>query len=69
MSVVTLAGLFPLVLFLAPALLRLLAGLPRALAVLLTVAALVALMTWVVMPALVRLARPWLFPPTGGRGP
>lgn len=66
MAVVTLTGLFPLVLFLAPFLARLLAALPQALAVLLTVATLVALMTWVVMPVLVRLARPWLFPRAGG---
>ena len=62
MALVTLVGLFPLVLFLAPVLLRLLAALPGPVAVFLNVAILVVLMTWVVMPALTRLARPWLFP-------
>ncbi|MFT7624668.1 MAG: antibiotic biosynthesis monooxygenase (ABM) superfamily enzyme [Myxococcota bacterium] len=62
MAMVTLLGLFPLVYLLAPELRELLSGLPPLWASLLTVATLVALMTWVVMPALIRLARPWLFP-------
>ncbi len=62
MALTTLLGLFPLVLWLAPVLLDALEGWPHALAVFTTVALLVALMTWVVMPLLIRLLRPWLFP-------
>lgn len=66
MAVVTLLGLFPLVLWVSPALLELLAPLPHPLAVLIVVGVLVVLMTWGVMPALVRLLRSWLSNPSGG---
>ena len=62
MALVTLVGLFPLVLLVAPRLRAWMASLPRPVDALFTVAILVALMTWLVMPTLVRLARPWLFP-------
>lgn len=64
MSVVTLAALFPLVHWVAPALRQLLApaGLPDAAVTLLAVGVIVAVMTWLMMPFATRLARPWLFP-------
>ena len=69
MAIVTVVGLFPLVHFLAPALLQRMGGLPPLLASFVTIAALVALMTWGVMPLLIRVARPWLFPAASGADP
>lgn len=63
MAVVTFVGLFPLVQFLAPALQASMTMLSAFAAGVVTLAVLVALMTWVVMPILIRLARPWLFRP------
>ena len=66
MALVTFVGLFPLVQWLAPAIRGRLDLLPPLLASVVTLAALVALMTWGVMPLLIRLARPWLFPKAEG---
>lgn len=62
MATVTVVGLFPLVLWVAPLLGRVFGALPGPLATLATVVVMVGLMTWVVMPLLIRLFRPWLFP-------
>lgn len=62
MAIVTVVGLYPLILFVAPLLGRAFAPLPGPLGTLLTVCTMVALMTWGVMPLLVRTFRPWLFP-------
>jgi antibiotic biosynthesis monooxygenase (ABM) superfamily enzyme len=61
MALVTLVGLYPLVHWAAPAINRRLEMLPGPVATGVTVAILVAAMTWVVMPVLVRALRPWLF--------
>ncbi len=61
MATVTVVGLYPLVLWVAPLLGTGFAWLPGAVATLATVIVMVALMTWMVMPLLVRLFRPWLF--------
>ena len=63
MATVTIVGLFPLILLVAPRLRSLLIGsLNAALTTLVVVAVIVALMTWLVMPILVRLAAAWLYP-------
>jgi antibiotic biosynthesis monooxygenase (ABM) superfamily enzyme len=62
MAIVTVAALYPLILFLVPTLARFFTGLPGALATLLTASIMVALMTWVVMPAFIRALAWWLFP-------
>lgn len=61
MALVTLVGLYPLVLWVAPRLSDAFDAMPAPLTTLTTVAIMVVLMTWLVMPALVRLLRPWLF--------
>ena len=61
MATVTVVGLYPLVLWVAPQLNKLFGFLPAPLTVLATVAVMVGLMTWAVMPTLVRVFRPWLF--------
>ncbi len=66
MALVTVIGLFPLVLWVAPLLGRAFGALPGPLATLATVVVMVGLMTWVVMPLLIRLFRPWLFPAPAG---
>lgn len=62
MAIVTVIGIFPLILWAVPLLAEALAKLPSALATLVVTSIIVVVMTWVVMPALVRLFRPWLFP-------
>ena len=62
MAIVTFVGLFPLVLFLAPVLQGAMDMIPPFAAGVVTLAILVAIMTWGMMPVLVRIARPWLFP-------
>ena len=63
MAVVTLVAIYPLALlaqlFVAPRL----AALPVAVRVMVIVAGMVVLMTYAVMPVLVRLFKPWLFRP------
>jgi len=61
MALVTLLGLYPQVLWLAPVLQDAMGDLPGPLVTLVSVGAIVVLMTWPVMPLLVRLFAPWLF--------
>lgn len=68
MAIVTLTGLLPLVHWVAPWIHAHLPEMPPLLATLIAVGVLVVLMTWAVMPALIRLARPWLFPEPRDRG-
>ena len=65
MALVTVLGLFPLVLWLVPLLGQAFSSLPGPLATLATVGVMVSLMTWGIMPMLIRIFRPWLF----GRAP
>lgn len=65
MAIATVAGLYPLVLFLAPAMGRVLAPLPRGIGTLVSTSVMVGLMTYAVMPLLTRAFAFWLF---AGRG-
>jgi len=65
MAVVTVLALYPLILFLVPALARTFEGLPGPLAILLTTMVMVTVMTWVAMPTLTRALSFWLFPRAG----
>ena len=60
LALLTFAGLIAPVYFLPPALSAVLSG-PRLLTVSAAVAAIVALMTYVIMPLLMKLAASWLF--------
>ena len=62
MVVATVVGLYPLILFVAPRLARLFEPLPSALATLSSVTILVLMMTYVVMPLVMRGMSRWLFP-------
>ena len=62
-ALLTFAGLLAPVYFVAPALAAALGG-PRLVVVSATVAGIVALMTYVIMPVLTHLAANWLFEPT-----
>jgi hypothetical protein len=61
-AVSVLVGLYPTSLINAVFLAPLIQDLPLPLRVLLSVATLVGLMTWVVMPLVTRALRPWLYP-------
>jgi antibiotic biosynthesis monooxygenase (ABM) superfamily enzyme len=61
MVVATVVGLYPLILFVAPVISAPLVGLPGPLAVLLTTIVMVLLMTYAVMPLVIRVLSPWLF--------
>ncbi|MEO1084228.1 MAG: antibiotic biosynthesis monooxygenase [Acidobacteriota bacterium] len=65
MVIVTLIAIYPLILFLVPALAKLLAHFPPALAALTSTLTLVILMTYVVMPTLTRILCAWLYPTRG----
>ena len=62
MVVATVIGLYPLILFVAPAFTFALQLLPRPLSVLLTTFCMVLLMTYAVMPLVTRALSRWLFP-------
>jgi antibiotic biosynthesis monooxygenase (ABM) superfamily enzyme len=62
MAMVTVLGIYPLLILVVPALRALLGGLPELLAALLSALIMVSLMTYAVMPLLIRLLAPWLFP-------
>lgn len=64
MAILTAMGLYPLVLWLFPYLAMLTAGLAPWLGKLLTVLLAVPLMSWGVMPLLMRVFHAWLFPPS-----
>ncbi|HEX8698808.1 MAG TPA: antibiotic biosynthesis monooxygenase [Myxococcaceae bacterium] len=67
MVLVTVLGIYPLLIFVLPALRSLLRALPDLLAALVSAGVMVSLMTYAVMPLLTRLLAPWLFPkPTQG---
>lgn len=61
MAIATVAGLYPLVLFLAPAIARVLAPLPGGIGTLVSTSVMVGLMTYAVMPLLTRAFAFWLF--------
>lgn len=61
MVLVTVLGIYPLLILLVPTLRSLLHGLPELIAALVSALILVCLMTYVVMPLLTRLLAPWLF--------
>ena len=74
MVVATVIGLYPLILFLIPILAKVLQVFPRPLAVLVSTLCNVLLMTYVVMPLVIRGLSRWLFPrrltaPAGTRRP
>lgn len=62
MAVVTLLAIFPLIVVLTATLVPHLDALPTLLATVVTSSLLVTLMTWIVMPAMTRLFRKWLYP-------
>jgi hypothetical protein len=62
MALVTVLGIYPLLIVVVPTLRSLLQGLPEPVAALLSAIIMVSLMTYAVMPVLTRLLRPWLFP-------
>jgi len=62
MAVITLLGVFPLSYFLPVVLHPMIGNLPRWAAVLAVAACIVGCLTWLVMPMLSRLFRPWLHP-------
>jgi antibiotic biosynthesis monooxygenase (ABM) superfamily enzyme len=61
MVIATVAGLYPLILFVAPQLAKLFGPLPGALATLSSVTVLVLMMTYAVMRLVTRALSPWLF--------
>ncbi|MBL4686401.1 MAG: antibiotic biosynthesis monooxygenase [Nannocystaceae bacterium] len=67
MAAVTVLGLYPLIMFVAPPLSAVLADLPAAIRTLVVTVIMVMLMTWAVMPTLVGVLSFWLFPSSGSR--
>lgn len=67
MAAVTVLGLYPLIMFVAPPLSAALAELPAAIRTLVVTVIMVMLMTWAVMPTLVSILSSWLFPSRGMR--
>jgi hypothetical protein len=61
MVLVTVLGIYPLLILLVPTLRSLLHGLPELVAALVSALVMVCLMTYAVMPLLTRLLAPWLF--------
>jgi antibiotic biosynthesis monooxygenase (ABM) superfamily enzyme len=64
MATVTWLAIFPLIVVLSATLVPQLDALPESLATVVMSSLLVALMTWIVMPAMTRLFRKWLYPET-----
>ena len=62
MVLVTVLGIYPLLIFVLPALRSVLSGVPNLLAALVSALVMVSLMTYAVMPLLIRLLAPFLFP-------
>ena len=62
MAIVSTIAIYPLILFIQPALEPLVGGAPRWLAILMAMAVITPLMTWVALPLLIRLLKPWLYP-------
>jgi hypothetical protein len=61
MVLVTLLGVWPASMLVPWLLIPLISGLPSSLKALLVAAGIVILLTWVIMPALVRVLEPWLY--------
>jgi hypothetical protein len=68
MALATWLGVYPTITLLLWALWPAMGDLPMALRALVLTAIMVPLLTWVVMPALTRLLRPWLFSARGPAG-
>ncbi|RKH32885.1 hypothetical protein D7Y13_07220 [Corallococcus praedator] len=62
MVLVTVLGIYPLLILVMPLLRSVFRGLPELLAALMSAVVLVSLMTYAMMPLLTRLLAPWLFP-------
>ena len=62
MVIVTVFGIYPLVMFVAPAITRELGSIPHAIATLASSVVLVLLMTYVMMPLMSRIFAGWLYP-------
>ena len=62
MALVSISAIYPLILFLQPALAPLVRGAPKWLAILIEMSVITPLMTWVVLPMLIRLLKTWLYP-------
>lgn len=62
MAIVSMMALYPLILLIQPALAPLSRGAPRWLATLMTMFVITPLMTWLALPLIIRLLRPWLYP-------
>ena len=61
MAIATLCGVYPTSLFLALTLAPAIQGLPLVIRVLVISASMVTFLTWMVMPQIIKLARPWLY--------
>lgn len=62
MAFVSVIAIYPLILFVQPAVAPLVRGAPRWLAILVEMSTITPLMTWVVLPAVIRLLKTWLYP-------
>lgn len=62
MAIASAIAIYPLILFVQPVLAPLMRGAPRWLAVLMQMALITPLMTWIVLPTVIRLLKTWLYP-------
>jgi hypothetical protein len=62
MALVTLAGVFPTSIFLSLTIGKTIKDLPPVLRLFIIAACMVGLLTWIVMPSLIRILKPWLRP-------
>lgn len=62
MAIVSILAIYPLILFVQPVIAPLVRGAPRWLAILTEMTAISPLMTWVVLPLVIRLLKTWLYP-------
>ena len=62
MAIASIIAIYPLILFIQPAVAPLVRGTPRWLAILIEMLLITPLMTWVVLPLVIRLLKAWLYP-------